>query len=143
MNVELEPDCFGVAGLVQQYDQIRTQRVVESFEKRRTTLDININVWAFMRAVCDIYRETQTSFLNDLLRVACNEFFYQLSPQMRKQVAELADKLERIETSQVVKEAGYEDRSQQQGPGLWTALAMAYEQRDAEKQLQDQQEGVK
>lgn len=138
MNVEIAPDSLGLADLVQEYDQLRTQRFIESPDRRRTTLDLDINVWAFVRSVSDIYRQTQTSFLNDLLYVSCNEFFRQLSPGIRKQVAELADKLRRIEMAQIDP-----DRIPEGGPGNWTALALAYEQRDAEKQLQDQREGVK
>lgn len=141
MIIEFQPEVFSIAELVNEYDQISKESQAQEIHRKRTTIEINMETWAFATAVADTYGPTRTSFINDLLKCASQEFFARMHPKVRRTVAELADKVELMELKQAYKDAGGNVESH--GPGLWTALAMAYEQRDAEKQLQDKQEGVK
>lgn len=128
MNIEFDSDPFSVAQLVKEYDELSKHNQLQEIQRKRTTIEVNIDTWAFLTAVSDVYGPTRTSFMNDLLKCAAQEFFSRLHPVVRRRVAELADKIELSELKQAFKDAG--GNIEQHGPGMWTALSMVYDQRD-------------
>ena len=142
-NIEFEVESFSVAQLVQEYDELSKHNQLQEIQRKRTTVEVNIDLWAFLTAVSEVYGPTRTSFMNDLLKCASQEFFARLHPNVRRRVAELADKYELVDLKQAFKDAG--GNIEHHGPGTWTALAALYDMKDAERQqqaLQDQTQEV-
>ena len=106
MIIEFQPEVFSIAELVNEYDRISKESQVQEIHRKRTTIEFNMDTWAFATAVADTYGPTRTSFINDLLKCASQEFFARMHPQVRRKVAELADKIELVELKQAYKDSG-------------------------------------